>query len=192
MIHIEPFEPFHIPLVKKFTDVAIGKGYYSLEELAENQKKSICKNKQISSFVLINAHKEVKGLRLAYPPGNWDHGKGSKLRPDLWPHPLNETGYFQSLFISKDLQGQSWGPRLSQKSIEILKNNHAAGIATHSWKESPNNSSVRYLEKIGFKKIIEHPLYWNEVDYTCTLDGKPCKCTAIEMYLDLKTKSPDI
>lgn len=186
MVHIEAFEAKHIPLVKKFTDVAIGKDYYSLKELAENQKKSICMNSQISSFVLVNSYNEVKGFRLAYPPKNWNHGKGNNLRPDLWPHSLDETGYFQSLFISSDLQGQSWGPRLSQCSIEVLKKNNTLGIATHSWKESPNNSSVRYLEKLGFKKIIEHPLYWNQVEYTCTLDGKPCRCTAVEMYLDLK------
>jgi len=29
--------------------------------------------------------------------------------------------------------------------------------------------------------VIEHPLYWIDVDYECTRDGKPCRCTAIEM-----------
>lgn len=172
-------------MVKKFTDTAIGTGYYSLKELEESQKKSIANNGQISSFVLVNSHSEVKGLRLAFAPGNWHHGKGNKLRPDLWPHPLTKTAYFQSLFISSDLQGQSWGPRLSQRSVDVFKKNQALGIVTHSWKESPNNSSFKYLEKMGFKKIIEHPEYWIDIDYTCTLDGKPCRCTAIEMYLDL-------
>ena len=124
-------------------------------------------------------------MRLAYAPGKWAHGKGSKLRPDLWPFKIEQAAYFQSLFLSSELQSQNWGPRLSQKSIDIFKELGAKGIITHSWKESPNNGSLRYLEKLGFKQVIEHPLYWIEVDYVCTRDGKPCRCTAIEMYLNL-------
>jgi hypothetical protein len=75
--------------------------------------------------------------------------------------------------------------KLSDLSINIFRKLGAKGIITHCWKESPHNSSLRYLEKVGFKKIIEHPLYWIDVDYTCALDGKPCRCTAIEMELSL-------
>ena len=185
-MQIQEFLESHIPAVKKFTDEQIGEGYYSLEELAQNQKKSVTKSGVITSFVLVDPDSQaVKGLRLAYAPGYWVHGKGSKLRPDLWPFPLEQAAYFQSLFLSKDLQGQNWGPRLSQKSIEVFQKLGAAEIITHSWKESPNNGSLKYLEKMGFKKLIEHPLYWFDVDYICTRDGKPCRCTAIEMYLKL-------
>jgi GNAT superfamily N-acetyltransferase len=183
---ILPFVHSDIDAVKKFTDEQIGQGYYSVAELIENQKKSVCSNGEITSFVLKDPSSlAVKGLRLAYAPGNWTHGKGSKLRPDLWPFSIDKAAYFQSLFLSSDLQGQNWGPRLSEKSIDVFKRLGAAGIITHSWKESPNNGSLRYLEKIGFKQVIEHPLYWVDVDYVCTRDGKPCRCTAIEMYLML-------
>lgn len=183
---IRTFLQKDIELVKKFTDIEIGHGYYSTEELQENQVKSVCTDGSISSFLLIDENtNQVRGLRLAYPPGKWLHGKGTQLRPDLWPYPLEKTGYFQSLFIAKELQGHGYGPALSKKSIEVLINQGALGIATHCWKESPHNSSVRYLEKIGFKKIIEHPFYWKDVNYTCPLDGNPCQCTAIEMYLEL-------
>lgn len=183
---IQEFLEAHIPAVKKFTDDQIGVGYYSVEELWENQKKSVATNGDITSFVLIDPNTQaVKGLRLAYAPGNWAHGKGTKLRPDLWPFPIEKAAYFQSLFLDSTLQGQNWGPRLSQKSIDIFKKLGATGVITHSWKESPNNGSLRYLEKVGFKSLIEHPLYWIDVDYICTRDGKPCRCTAIEMYLTL-------
>jgi GNAT superfamily N-acetyltransferase len=172
--------------VRLFADQEIGEGYYTEAELIENQKKSVDQNGEISSFLLVDEiTDQVKGLRLAYPPGNWSHGKGSTQRDDLWPHKINETAYFQSLFLSADVQGQGWGPKLSQMSIDLFSKNHVKGIATHSWKESPHNSSVRYLEKVGFKTIIEHPLYWVNVDYVCTKDGKPCRCTAVEMYLEL-------
>lgn len=185
-MQIRTFLPADVEAVKKFTDQQIGEGYYSISELLENQKKSIAINGQITSFILVDtSSNEVQGLRLAYPPGAWAHGKGSKLRPDLWPFKLEKCAYFQSLFLSKKIQGQNWGPQLSQKSIEIFRKLKAEGIITHCWKESPNNSSFRYLDKVGFKAVIEHPLYWFDVDYVCTRDGKPCRCTAIEMYLAL-------
>ncbi len=184
-MQIRPFLPEDINAVKKFTDREIGEGYYSHTELKDNQEKSISADGTICSFLLVDEKNEVQGLRLAYPPSNWHHGKGSQQRSDLWPFPLAKTAYFQSLFLAKHLQGHGWGPKLSEKSLAAFGKLGAKGIATHSWKESPNNSSIRYLEKIGFKKIIEHPLYWHEVDYTCPRDGKPCRCTAVEMYLVL-------
>lgn len=185
-MQIRPFLNTDIDRVQIFTDAEIGVGYYSRNELVENQKKSQCKDGQVSSFVLFDENTNtIKGLRLAYPPGNWEHGKGSALRDDLWPYPITETAYFQSLFLSHDVQGEGWGPKLSERAIEVFRKLAAKGIATHSWKESPNNSSVKYLKKVGFKEIIEHPLYWYNVDYTCTRDGKPCRCTAVEMYLKL-------
>lgn len=183
---IRPFLPSDAEAVKKFTDEQIGEGYYGVSELLENQKKSVTPSGEITSFVLVDhATSAIKGLRLAYPPGTWAHGKGAKLRPDLWPFPLEKAGYFQSLFLAKEAQGEGWGPQLSQKSIAVFRQLGAEGIITHCWKESPNNSSFRYLDKVGFKAVVEHPLYWFDVDYICTRDGKPCRCTAIEMYLKL-------
>ena len=86
-MQIRELLPADIPEVKKFTDHVVGDGYYSIQELTEFQKKSIARpNGEICSFVLVDASaSEILGLRLAFPPGNWDHGKGSNLRPDLWP-----------------------------------------------------------------------------------------------------------
>jgi ribosomal protein S18 acetylase RimI-like enzyme len=180
-MQIIPFTSDLISKVTQFTDRHIGENYYTLSEMTENQKKSVTLQNEITSFVLINDLQDIMGLRLAYSPGRWAHGKGSKLRPELWPFKLNEAAYFQSLFVSEIAQGQGYGPRLSEKSIEIFKKIGARGIVTHCWKESPNNSSFKYLEKIDFKTVIEHPNYWIDVDYTCTRDGNPCRCTALEM-----------
>jgi GNAT superfamily N-acetyltransferase len=185
-LQIREFLLSDIGAVKSFTDEQIGQGYYSLDDLISNQKKSVAANGDVSSFLLVDSKDNVvKGLRLAFQPGQWAHGKGNKLRPDLWPFLIEEAGYFQSLFLSSELQGQNWGPRLSQKSIEVFKRQGAKGIITHCWKESPNNSSFRYLQKMGFEIVIEHPLYWNDVDYVCVRDGTPCQCTSIEMYLKI-------
>ncbi len=183
---IREFLPQDIAAVKSFADRLVGAGYYSVAELSEFQKKSIAASGEICSFLLVDpVSDEIMGLRLAFPPGNWDHGKGSKLRTDLWPTKLSETAYFQSLFVSSKLQGQGWGPKLAERSLDVFRKLGALAVVTHCWKESPNNSSYKYLANLGFKPIIEHPLYWIDVDYVCTRDGTPCKCTAIEMHLKL-------
>jgi hypothetical protein len=86
-----PLTSEDIEAVTKFTDAHIGVNYYILPEMTENQKKSVAANGDITSFILKNNSDQICGLRLAYPPGNWAHGKGSKLRPDLWPFQLNEA-----------------------------------------------------------------------------------------------------
>lgn len=172
-----------LPAVKRFTDQEIGENYYSLEELRLNYLKARKENIQCS-FVLEDSESgKIVGLRLSYPPGNWAKGKGSKLRPDLWKIDLERAGYFQSLFLAPQVRGQGWGPKLSQASMQAMKKLGALAVVTHSWVESPGGSSGKYLRKIGFKPVIQHPKYWVDVDYVCTRDGKPCQCTAEEMIL---------
>lgn len=172
--------------LKEFTDVQIGAGYYSMKELEDIFDRSFALSPdgemQMCSRILKDGD-EILGVRFTYPPGKWSHGKGSGLQVAKWPHGLDQTGYFQSLFLSEKVQGQGWGAKLSLDSIEVLKRVGARGVVCHSWKESPFNSSTKYLEKMGFEKIGEHPLYWQHVDYNCTRCLKPpCQCTAIEMY----------
>jgi len=182
---IEELKLSDLPALKQFTDREIGSGYYTEAEIEEIFRKSQ-KNGHMCSFVL-KKNDEIFGVRFTYPPGNWSHGKGDGLSVDKWPFSLQDTAYFQSLFLSSKVQGQGWGGKLSAQAIQVLKEIGAKGIVCHSWKESPNNSSSKYLEKMGFEKIAEHPLYWQYVNYNCTICGKPpCQCTAIEMYLKLE------
>ena len=180
-----PFTADYISKAKQFTDQQIGQDYYSIEEMTSNQKKSQTMDGEVTSFLLIDSQNNIQGIRLAFPAGSWAHGKGNKLRPDLWPFPLQTAGYFQSLFISESVRGQGWGPRLSEESLRIFRKRGHGGVITHCWKESPGNTSYKYLVDFGFKEMIEHPDYWIDVDYTCTRDGKPCRCTAIEMSFEL-------
>lgn len=183
-MQIRPLHKNDLPAVKEFTDKTIGLNYFSLPELEDCHTKSLSNN-LMCSFVLENAD-GIQGFRLAYPPGTWNKGKGSKLRPDLWKVPAENVGYFQSLFLSEHAQGQGWGPKLSAAAIENFKKLNTKAIVTHAWKESPNNSSIRYLTKFGFQSIATHNEYWVDVDYECVRDGKPCRCTAEEMikYLE--------
>lgn len=166
--------------VKAFTDGTIGKNYFSVEELQECFSKSLSQG-VMCSFVLVDEQDQIHGFRLAYPPGTWSKGKGSVLRADLWKVPLDKVAYFQSLFLASDAQGQGWGPLLSEAAITAFRKLGAEAIVTHAWKESPNNSSIRYLSKFGFESVATHPEYWIDVDYECVRDGRPCRCTAEEM-----------
>ncbi len=175
--------------VRVFTDSQIGAGYYSTFELEDILQRSE-KNGVMCSLVLQNPDGQILGVRFSYPPGQWEHGKGMGLEPQKWPHPMAETAYFQSLFVSDSLRGQGWGGRLSRQALERLGEVGARGAVCHSWKESPHNSSTRYLLKLGFISIADYPLYWKDVHYNCTRCLKPpCQCTAVEMYLNLKRHS---
>lgn len=182
---IVPFEKKFIFEAKGFTDTQIGQDYYSVSEMTENQEKSKTSTNEITSFLLLDSSEKIQGIRLAYPAGNWAHGKGKKLRPELWPFPIESAGYFQSLFISEVARGQGFGPKLSEMSLQIFRKLDHKGVITHCWKESPGNTSLKYLVEFGFTPIVEHPDYWIDVDYVCTRDGKPCRCTAIEMSYTL-------
>lgn len=147
-IKIIPFSSEKIDEVKIFTDIHIGLNYYSKEDLQEICKKSIL-NGENSSFLLLKDN-QIKGIRLAYMPGNWSKGKGSEgLSPSSWSNfSIDELGYFQSLFLAQDFIGQGWAPVLANLSIAAIKKAGGQGILTHSWLESPNNSSRKYLEKL--------------------------------------------
>ena len=190
---MEPLARRDLGLLKEFTDRTIGAGYYSekeLEEIFDKSESEKSGSAKMCSLLLRDPSGEILGVRFTYPPGRWSRGKGEGLNPSRWPHPIEQTAYFQSLFLSDKVQGQGWGSKLSNASIGILKTVGARGAVCHSWKESPFNSSSKYLEKMGFQKIAEHPLYWQHVDYNCTRCLKPpCQCTAVEMYLDINQES---
>ncbi len=185
---IRPMTKEDIPLIKAFTDIAIGTGYYTIKEIEDIYERSITTTGKMMTLVLILQNK-IHGVRITYPPGNWQSGKGKGkdkgLTTDRWPYPLSETAYFQSLFVDPNLTGQGYGKKLSERALEILKKIGAKGVVCHSWKESPHDSSGKYLRAMGFQMIATHPYYWKDVDYVCTRCGKPCLCTAEEMYKEL-------
>lgn len=181
---IRPLLKSDLPAIKELTDQTIGLNYYSLTELEEIYEKSQFQTQMCT--LILEMDGKIEGVRITYPPGQWNHGKGQGLNPNQWPHPMEKMAYFQSLFITEPLTGLGYGKELSLEAIKILRSIGARGVVCHSWKESPHNSSGRYLRSLGFQLIATHPLYWNKVDYTCSRCGKPCLCTAEEMVLDLK------
>jgi GNAT superfamily N-acetyltransferase len=186
MYKIRPMEKIDLEAIRRFTDHEIGMGYYPIEELQDIYRRSV-KDGVMCSLLLQDSHGEIAGIRFSYPPGLWEHGKGRGLEPAKWPYNLENTAYFQSLFLAAKLRGGGWGGKLSLEALKRLRDVGAKGVVCHSWKESPNNSSVKYLLKLGFVIVADHPLYWKDIDYNCTRClTPPCQCTAQEMYLDLE------
>lgn len=179
-MQIRPLQLNDLAQIKFFTDKIIGENYFTNDELKECYQKALLNN-VMYSFVLVGEQDKIQGVRLAYPAGSWAKGKGTKLCPELWKVSIDKAAYFQSLFLAPEVQGLGWGPKLSEVVIERLKAIGNEAIITHAWQESPNNSSIRYLTKFGFKPVATHLNYWIDVDYICSRDGKPCRCTAIEM-----------
>ena len=186
MFEIKTLDKNHINQVLDFTDISIGKRYFSYDEVAKYIEYSKLKN-EICSFGLFNEDKQLVAVRLSFAPGAWlSEFDSAHLSVNKWPFSPGNMSYFKSLFVSKEAQGQGWGPKLSLASIDSLKKMGAKAILTHSWRESPNNSSLKYLTKFGFQPITDHPLFWSKIDYDCTRCLKPpCQCTATEMIFTL-------
>ena len=171
------------PTVSGLADVLVGPGYYPTNLVKEYIERSRSGDEN-QSFVACDGDRIV-GFRFTFPPGKWASGRGRGLSPDKWPVSKNDAAYFQSCFVDEDYMGCGIVKRLSFASIDALRASGVRLVVAHSWKESPHNSSFRYLKKLGFHPVAEYPKYWSEIDYICKLDGKPCQCTAIEMILDL-------
>jgi N-acetylglutamate synthase-like GNAT family acetyltransferase len=169
-----------------FSNENIGERYYTKEDFNKIVTLST-KDDVIYSWVLEDTSTgQLAGVRLTFPPDHWQYVETISLYKKAWQVPANRVAYFKSLFVGEKYQGQGWGPQLSHKSIQQLKTIGTEAIVTHSWKESPGNTSQKYLKKMGFTPVGEHPLFWSQIDYDCLVCKRPpCQCTAIEMILYL-------
>ena len=166
----------HVALIKAFTDQWIGLNYYSQDELAHYLDQS--EGCSLGAFV----GDELAAVRISLAPGRWIKEMGAGLTPARWKVTENSMAYFKSLFVAKKFQADGLGKKLSLRSIELLKAKGAKAVLCHSWLESPNNSSQRYLLKMGFEAVNEFPKFWYPIDYQCTRCApRRCECTAIEM-----------
>lgn len=168
-----------ISSIKDFTDQWIGTNYFDENEVADILQMSQQQNLNASLGAF--DRDELVAVRLTFAPNTWtDKIRG--LTIDHWGVDKHSVAYFKSLFVSEKHQAQGLGKVLSGQSLAILQQMGARAVLCHSWLESPNNSSVRYLQKIGFQKINTHALYWNPIDYECTRCAPArCQCTAAEM-----------
>lgn len=186
---VRALRPADLPRVVQLADRLIGRGYWTVDHLSEALDAATVGD-VVCCHLAEGADGTLLGFRLAQPPGAWSSGRGEALASERWPFPLERAGYFQSAWVAPSARGLGVGAAMALAAIADLRALGAAGVVTHSWKESPQGSSRRYLERLGFFAVAEHPDYWIDVDYTCSRDGRPCRCTAIEMVLPLDSEAP--
>ncbi len=179
-VTIRVMRPEDAPAVSALADRLVGQDYYP-EPLVRAYLKRSRTPEATLSYVAEEGDTLV-AFRFVLPPGAWEEGRGKGLTPERWPAPLEDAGYFQSCFVDPACMGQGIGRLLAERAFEDLSRVGARLVVAHCWKESPHDSSRRYLTRLGFEAIAEHPDYWAEVDYLCGGCEQPqCVCTAIEM-----------
>ena len=178
--------PEDAPAVSALADRLIGQDYYPADRVEADLARSTVDG--VALCYVAETDDGLVGFRLTFPPGRWSAGRGGGkgLTPGRWPAPIEQAGYFQSCFIDPAMTGRGLGRRLGLRALDDLRRCGARLAVAHSWKESPHGSSMRYLARLGFTPIAEHPHYWAEVDYLCSGCWlKPCICTAVEMVRPL-------
>ena len=138
-----------------------------------------------ASFVAISDG-DLAAVRLTLLPSTWICHFERGLTPARWGIDPTKVAYFKSLFVADEFRGKGLGPQLTEASLKVLREIGAEAVLCHSWLESPETSSQRYLEKIGFELVSEWPKFWYPIDYQCTRCAPArCECTAGEMILKL-------
>lgn len=97
--------------------------------------------------------------------------------------------------MQSDYQKQGLGRELSLRSLEQLHRAGALAVVCHAWVESPENSSVKYLDSLKFEKVKRHRNFWFFKEYDCTRCApNKCECSADEMiyYLPIEAEEDDI
>lgn len=186
---IRPMRDADVEPVSQFIDRTLGPGYMPADHLRADLARATAPGPDgepvICAHVAVGAEGRLAGFRVAFPPGRWSHGRGDGITPSAWPAPLERCGYFQTIVVDPACAGQGLGRRMSMEALAALRRLGTEAVITHSWLESPHNSSQRYLKGLGFEAVATYPRYWEAVDYTCVRCGRPCLCTAVEMALAL-------
>lgn len=159
-----------------------GDGYLDKPSLQAWYEKGI-KHHINASYVVYHDEKLV-GFRISYAAGNWHIDKWST--PELWKTPTEQVSYFKCNTVDENYRGYGIGGKLLAHSIEALKKQGSAAGTAHLWKQSPNNSAVRYFTKCGGVHVKAHPDKWREealAGYDCIICGFDCHCEAAEMII---------
>ncbi|WP_133406177.1 GNAT family N-acetyltransferase [Parashewanella tropica] len=159
-----------------------GEGYINQQELHDIYSKGI-KNGINPHFVAYK-DKVLVGFRLTYAAGQWPLDRWCS--EEKWSIKPNDVCYFKCNTVAEEARGEGLGGKLLDASIQAVKKQGAKAGISHLWKQSPNNSAVKYFSKAGGVLIKEHPNRWNREfnpDYNCALCRGECQCTACEMIL---------
>lgn len=183
VLRIRTLQQHDLAGVAELATLVHGAGYTEPQQLAswlvQGTKAGQC------ACLLAEVEKRIVAYRISFAPGQWQTDLWCSVA--LWPVPLEKMAYFKSVAVHPDWQGQGIGQRLLQNSIQALKQQGATAGLAHLWRESPNNSAVRYFSKAGGRLLQIHPNRWQHLSadgYLCPRCGAVCCCSAAEMVLE--------
>ncbi|TPH15030.1 GNAT family N-acetyltransferase [Litorilituus lipolyticus] len=136
-----------------------------------------------TNFVALHQDKVV-GFRITYSAKQWPIDQWCS--PSLWQVPQEQCCYFKCNTVNEQYRGKGIGKKLLMLAIEAAKKQGAVAGISHLWKQSPNNSAVKYFTHCGGKHIASHVGKWNEESkqgYCCVICGYDCQCEAAEMII---------
>lgn len=184
---LRPIKTSDFAAISHLSDAAFGANYINSDEL-RRQWPMMQKHDLSASFLLENKSSgEALGFRITFLPGTWFNEKeGKKCLVEKWPLPTKNVAYFKTALVSEALRGQGWGRKMANASIEAVKKAGGQAVVTHSWNESPGDSSGKYLKALGFHQVGVIQGFWGEEAYQCVeCNNTPCTCTATEMILEI-------
>lgn len=183
---IQTLSPEHFDDVISLGNQVHGEGYLDKCSLEALYLKGF--SHDINANFVAYQDDQLVGFRLTYAPGNWQVDKW--CTPDAWGIELEHVCYFKCNTVAESYRGAGIGGKLLAASIAATKRQGAKAGISHLWKQSPNNSAVKYFTKAGGMLIKEHKDRWNDAlehpDYVCVICGDDCHCTACEMLLIFK------
>jgi len=183
---IQNLSPQDFNAVIELGNTVHGMGYLDSHSIALLYKKGI--KSGINANFVAYQDGELIGFRLTYAPGHWEPDRW--CTSDAWEIETDKVCYFKCNTVAEGSRGKGIGGQLLNASIAAAKLQGAEAGVSHLWKQSPNNSAIRYFTKAGGRLIKEHPDRWNDTlehpDYVCVLCGADCHCTASEMLLVFK------
>ncbi|MBD64707.1 MAG: hypothetical protein CME62_05845 [Halobacteriovoraceae bacterium] len=165
-----------------FTNKWIGDGYFNKEELRALLLQGV--HEDLNASFIAEYEGKIIAARITLIPYQWT--KFDHIAPYISTHmynvPYKKAAYFQSLFVDHQFQGKGIGSELTKRSLEVLYQMGCMAVVCHSWVESPNNSSQKYLLKFGFEPVSVHKNFWMFKDYKCPrCKPQVCQCSAEEM-----------
>lgn len=181
-LQLRTLQPQDVADVTKLATLVHGAGYTEPQQLASWAAQGT--KAGYSACLVAEVNQQIVAYRISFAAGQWQTDQWCSVT--RWPVSMHKMAYFKSVAVHPAWQGQGIGQQLLQDSIRLLKQQGAEAGLAHLWRESPNNSAVRYFSKAGGHLLQIHPNRWQHLSaagYQCPRCGAWCCCSAAEMVL---------
>jgi ribosomal protein S18 acetylase RimI-like enzyme len=183
-IKISELKDDDIPEALRITEQLLGT-YLSPADYMEYYEKSL-KDKTRNSLVATIGSRII-GFSVMYAPGRWAPDEFCTVTK--WSKSPELCAYYKVACIIPEFQNHGVAGMLSRMAIEIARKQGAHAIIAHVWLNSPNNASLRLVERLGGMTIGVHKKRWYresvEKGWRCSRCGNPCACDAAEVEIKL-------